>query len=346
MTAIRKTRTYVGLALRIAISGGILLYLFGRLNIANLAAIFTSADPVLLVVAVLALGITFLLSSARWWLLLKVQSINVSMPIAARMTFIGLYFNNFLLGGFGGDVARAFYIMKSQPHKRIDAGFSIVADRLMGMLVLLAIVAAAVPLKYRFLLQRPETAAVIEGMLGVLVAAVLLLGAIAFVARKRHINALASLIALVRKWDAAVTVCRSLLSHRSAGKTTGAALLVSVLVVGGTAVTGQTIANALGLEVDFTQMLVILAVVICMMSLPISVAGHGVREAAFVVMFQAFDIHAQGLPVDQNHAVAFSLIYYGLHLFWGLVGGLIFITGNPQERDLPHSEIRQRDLSQ
>lgn len=121
------------------------------------------------------------------------------------------------------------------------------------------------------------------------------------------------------------------------------AFLTSLFVTLGTAMAGLCIARAINLEIDFTQMLVILAFVICMMSLPISVAGHGVREAAFIVMFLVLGIKIGNATASQGHAVAFSLIYYALHLFWGLVGGLVFVAGGTRLKLPPDTEaLRDR----
>jgi hypothetical protein len=339
----QSKRKYLNLTLRAIVSGGILFYLFSKLNIGDLKLIFLSADPASVVLAAAFLGLSFLLCSVRWWLLLKVQSIDVTLGAAVRLTFIGLYFNNFLLGSFGGDIVRAFYIMKSQPHKRIDAGLSIVADRFLGMFVLLCIVAVIVPWKYEFLLQRAETSTIIDVMIALLLGALLAIAAIAVMGRRREIPALARLAAIVRRWESAVTVFRSLLSHHAAGEATMGAFLTSIFVTVGTAMAGLCIARAIDLDINFTQMLVILAFVICMMSLPISVAGHGIREAAFIVMFLAFGIRTGNATASQGYAVAFSLIYYALHLFWGLVGGLVFVAGGSRLNippDTEHCETR------
>lgn len=181
--------------------------------------------------------------------------------------------------------------------------------------------------------------------MAVLLAAVSSIAAMELIARRSELPILAKLLAWIRKWEAAVIVYRSLLMHHEAGRDTLAAFLTSIFVALGTALSAVFIARALQLNIDFTQMLVILAFVICMMSLPISVAGHGVREAAFVIMFMAFDVKAGGVAASQGHAIAFSLIYYLLHLFWGLVGGAIYLAGGSRLPSAVELETLQDEAS-
>ena len=91
---------------------------------------------------------------------------------------------------------------------------------------------------------------------------------------------------------------------------------------------GCFIAIGIGLDITYMQMLIILTVVICVISLPISIGGHGVREGIFVLMFAAFGV----INVDpqtgngQEPAVLFSLLFFAIPLIWSLVGGVVYLT--------------------
>jgi hypothetical protein len=85
--------------------------------------------------------------------------------------------------------------------------------------------------------------------------------------------------------------------------------------------------HAIGLRMTYLQVVMILSVVICVISLPISIGGHGVREGAFVLLFAAFGV----ITVDPHTgagyetAVLYSLLFFALLLVWGLVGGVVYI---------------------
>ena len=82
---------------------------------------------------------------------------------------------------------------------------------------------------------------------------------------------------------------------------------------------GYCLARGLHLDASFFQTTVVLAVVFILMSLPISISGHGVREFGAVQMFAIYGI----INVDtvthagQEPAVAFSLLIFGIQLLWG-----------------------------
>ena len=63
-------------------------------------------------------------------------------------------------------------------------------------------------------------------------------------------------------------------------------------------------------------------------SLPISISGLGVRERTFDFLLNQLT----GTPTGM--AVAASLIGFVFHSFWGLIGGIAFIT-EPARSKLP-----------
>ena len=69
-----------------------------------------------------------ILTSIRWWLLLKAQSIIISFWLAVRLNFLGWFYNNFMPGSVGGDLIRAWYVTK-HTDKKIEAALSVFVDR-------------------------------------------------------------------------------------------------------------------------------------------------------------------------------------------------------------------------
>jgi len=74
----------------------------------------------------------------RWWLLLRTQSVYISLWQAIRLHFLGLFCNNFMLGSVGGDVVRAWYVTKHTEHK-FEAALSVFVDRVIGLFSTLTI---------------------------------------------------------------------------------------------------------------------------------------------------------------------------------------------------------------
>ena len=78
----------------------------------------------------------------RWWLLLMAQGINIRLWIAVKLTFLGLFFSNFLPGSVGGDLVRAWYAAQ-HTNKRLPAAISVFVDRFVGLFVTLLLAIGA-----------------------------------------------------------------------------------------------------------------------------------------------------------------------------------------------------------
>jgi len=63
-------------------------------------------------------------------------------------------------------------------------------------------------------------------------------------------------------------------------------------------------------------------------SLPVSLAGLGVREAVYLMLFQM-------MGIDRDDAVALGLLFFAVTMFAGLTGALAFITTDLPSRSDP-----------
>ena len=62
-----------------------------------------------------------LAAGVRWWILLKVQQIHLSMSRVAGLFLIGMFYNQFLPGGTGGDIVKTYLLWKETPDKKPGA---------------------------------------------------------------------------------------------------------------------------------------------------------------------------------------------------------------------------------
>ena len=72
---------------------------------------------------------------------MRTQGVHLSFVKAAKLSFIGQFFNNFLIGLTGGDLMKVYLVTKETHHKAKGA-LSVFVDRVVGMLAL-AVIAAA-----------------------------------------------------------------------------------------------------------------------------------------------------------------------------------------------------------
>src|SRR5437016_13725118 len=106
---------------------------------------------------ILAYAVVEVAAAFRWHVLLKVQKIHLTLPRLTGLFFIGMFYNQFLPGGTGGDIIKRYYLLKETPDKKAGALLAVVFDRFIGLVALVAITATLITLRYDFLAQKPET---------------------------------------------------------------------------------------------------------------------------------------------------------------------------------------------
>ena len=83
-------------------------------------------------------------AAIRWHILLKVQRIHLSVPRVAGLFLIGMFYNQFLPGGTGGDIMKSYLLLKETPGKATGALLAVVFDRMVGLVALIAITGALI----------------------------------------------------------------------------------------------------------------------------------------------------------------------------------------------------------
>ncbi len=323
-------------ALRASVTILVLGYFAATIHWRDLWLRFEHAQPVWLLTACALLGVAYLMSALRWWFLLRVQKIGLSLKAATAMTFIAQFFNAFMLGSIGGDVVKTLMVLKYAPNQRTNATLSILVDRILGLVALLMASIATLPWQYTAMAAHPELRSVISVLIGVS-AVLLLIGIFAafwpFHKSPAWVMALWSRVPRRHIGKLLVTGYRA---HYTSWPDTISAVaaafgLTLVLTAG-----GWCIARGIGMQVSYIEMLEIFTVATCVISLPISIGGHGVREGIFVFMFAAYGFitlnksGANSQIGGPETAILFSLIFFALSSVWSVVGGVVYLIFKPE----------------
>ena len=72
------------------------------------------------------------LTLVRWYLLVRAQGLQVTFPQAMRLGLMGLFYNQFLPGGVGGDIVKATGLARSQ-ERRTVAVATVLMDRVIAL---------------------------------------------------------------------------------------------------------------------------------------------------------------------------------------------------------------------
>jgi hypothetical protein len=127
-------------ALKILLAVALLYYVLSRrmIDFDRLAQLF--AEPRMLLLAIAALTFQICVGAQRLRMLLAAQGTRLSFVTMLRLTYLGAFFDIFLVTSVGGDAVKAVYLAQEAPvGRRTEAVSTLVLDRLMGLLGLLTL---------------------------------------------------------------------------------------------------------------------------------------------------------------------------------------------------------------
>jgi len=106
---------------------------------AQMAEAIRAAQYRWVVIGILSYGVVEIAAAFRWYVLLKVQKIHLTVPRLSGLFLIGMFYNQFLPGGTGGDIIKSYFLLKETPDKKAGALLAVVFDRFIGLVALVAI---------------------------------------------------------------------------------------------------------------------------------------------------------------------------------------------------------------
>src|SRR5438874_10974131 len=107
--------------------------------------------------AIVAYVIVEIAAAIRWQILLRVQKIRLNVPRLIGLFLIGMFYNQFLPGGTGGDIIKSYLLLKETPDHKAGALLAVVFDRLIGLVALVTITVTLVTLRFDWLWRTPVT---------------------------------------------------------------------------------------------------------------------------------------------------------------------------------------------
>src|SRR5438067_576664 len=107
--------------------------------------------------AILAYVMVEIAAAIRWQILLRVQKIRLNLPRLSGLFLIGMFYNQFLPGGTGGDIIKSYLLLKETPDHKAGALLAVVFDRLIGLVALVTITVTLVTLRFDLLWRTPVT---------------------------------------------------------------------------------------------------------------------------------------------------------------------------------------------
>jgi uncharacterized protein (TIRG00374 family) len=301
--------------LKVAVSLGLLGYLFATTDLEALVQRVRTGDLLLLSAAVFLYAAMLGLSTWRWGLLLKAQGYPAPLRDLTASYLVATFFNNFLPSNIGGDVIRIRD--GSRFTGSTTASVAIVAiDRILGFGALYFLAAAAFALGGAQVRQLAGARAVVLG-LGVFFAVLSYVffqpGTARRVMGATRLNRISWVRERFETVQAAVHVYRKELP--TVFLALGASVTLQVLIV----FYFFAIAHSLRIPLPLSACFLIVPLCTLVQAVPVSFNGWGIRESLFIVYF------AQ-VGLSRDSALAFSLVGATLIVLLSLSGAVVWTT--------------------
>lgn len=252
--------------------------------------------------------------AVRWWIMLRLFGIPLSLKKVFAFCGAGLFFSLALPGAGGGDAFRILYVIQIYPDQKLKASISVLADRLCGLVALVAVFVVTVFPHWQLFYSNPHTkfftnVAVI--MLGSVVTLLFLWWTTTLPFVKKQFLPFKRFI---EKPELLSEIFPELAKRP---KLLALGVLASVLSLLAHFTTYFCTSQAFGVIVSLGNILTIMPIVDTVILLPITLFGVGLREALFENLLGSL------FGVPYGSAVLASLGGFGLQAVVALLGGLM-----------------------
>ena len=258
--------------------------------------------------AVLLVALALFFSAVRWKLVLGPHGPRVG--VLWRLYVIGWFFSLFLPTSIGGDAVRTVALARSRTSTGAAIS-SVLIERLLGVAALAGLLALGLLTvsSGRAGLTESLRLDLTPGRLAFAMGAVIIAGGLGatIAARSGRVQE------LLRDAMSVIHAFRL----RPIGLV--AAIAASFAVQGLYILTWVALAWSIRLPVPASSFLIWVPLISVAAMVPITLAGLGLREGAWVVLLAPTGIAAA-------QAVSFSLLYYGVGLVVGIAGAILFLT--------------------
>ena len=306
--------------LKLLISAGLLGYLAYEVDVPRLGDVFAQTVLWPFAAAVCFFVLSNLLGSFQWYLLLRAQSIPISFWQAMVFYFVGVFFNNVLLGNIGGDALRIYDIRRLTGTTRGGMAATL-TDRFVGLFSTCSLALVAILM---------ATEVPVVGLLSMLVPVWIGLVVLLVMGLSRRIGSrLESMAAAVlpRRLSSLLGDLRSsIVVYRHRAPLLAAVLGISLGVQSCRILVYWSAGLAVGLNAGLLYFVCFQPVAAIVAALPISIGGLGVRENSLVRLFGS-------VGVSPEVATAMSMLGYVAGILASLLGGAAFVLRRVERRD-------------
>lgn len=300
-------------ALRASVTVALVAYVCSEIDIDQLAHRLTGAEEVWVVATLLILATQIVLAALRWQRVICTLHDRIGIGHSLRYTWEGAFFSQMLPSAIGGDVVRVWRIHRAGVPGQVAAS-TVLLDRVSALVSVIVAVLVVLPVLVP-LVQIPHFA---SGVVAVVLMGMACLVALTLMDRLVHLPSTWAVTRFIHRL--AMDARKLLLRPASAVVVVG----YSFLVLGLSALALFLLGISLGIPLGLKESLLFTPLIILITTLPISMAGWGVREFAMATML----VH---VGIQATDAVALSVSFGLAIVATSLPGGVLWLV-NPEPR--------------
>lgn len=300
--------------IKIIISVVLIVVLLVKLGLYQIVSQLTTANLWWIFWGIIAFSLSNLLGSLQWLLLMRARGIELSLIKVISYYYVGLFFNNFLIGYIGGDAIRIYDIAKASGNSS-HAISTVFLDRLIGfmMLTTLALVSGLV---WRNIFRSKTIIFVIIIIFLCWIISFIVLFNERFA---RKIGWVFRFVVPPKINDKIRDVYSSINSFKHAKNTIFMVLMIAFITQVLRILVHFFVALSVGIYAHIKYFFIFVPVIALLSSLPISIGGIGIRESSGVALFTQIN------SLQPEAIVAMEFLAYVIGLVSTLPGGLVFI---------------------
>lgn len=293
---------------KLVISVSLISYLISKIGAGNAIGKAITIPPINLLGAFLLLVLQAVLGGIRWRLVVTALDAKLTASKAILITFISLFFNQFLPSSVGGDIVRIWQSRKIG--LALPTGVtSVLLERFGNLMCVVTMTIGAIPIWTKhFLREDARSAFFAIGLFVVLLLITVL-----------HLDRLP---VSWREWRVFRWLATLAQDSRAFFLHPFYASMFFISAIAGQltlAASAYVLAQGLGLSLRPIDFLATIPLVVLISSLPITIGGWGVREFAMVSVLGMLSVPAES-------ALALSLVFAVAGVAVSLPGGLIWLT--------------------
>ena len=306
-------KKYISILIRLAVTTGLLFFVFKRVPYQDLMDICKQANKTYLFLGFSTFLLMYVLGVMRWKFFLR--SLGLDIPYSRlTLSFVSsLFFNLFFPSIVAGDVFRTTSIGIANKELK-KAGASVLMDRFSGSFAMLIIAGVSYALGFKLLPLKSVGLAILF--------MITVIGGSALVIFSRRIFHF--LISCLKKdsklRQKIIDFHDQLYFFRENPKIFLQSFFFSIPIQLTAPVAFYILVKGFGLnDVNILHFFILVPILMAVSLVPITIAGLGLRENAAVFFFSLISINPQ-------ISTSLSLMSGAVMIFTGLVGGLFYVT--------------------